>query len=71
MEVIRAFVNRMIVLPMLLQTTTFGFKMKHLQHNDSRNAIGFAGILLLAAGVTLLIREQKAADAGFIAGNIH
>lgn len=53
-------INMMIVIPMFIQTTTFGFIMKHQLHNDSSKAIQFAGILLLiAATLTLLIKAKK------------
>jgi maltose/moltooligosaccharide transporter len=53
-------INMMIVIPMFLQTTTFGFILKHFLHNDSRNAITFAGaFLLIAALTTLLIKADK------------
>jgi len=50
----------MIVIPMFIQTTTFGFILKHHLHNDSSKAIMFAGVLLLvAAAFTLLIKAEK------------
>lgn len=53
-------INMMIVIPMFIQTTTFGFIMKHHLHNDSSKAIQFAGVLLLiAAFFTLLIKAKK------------
>ena len=53
-------INMMIVIPMLIQTLTFGFILKHLLGNDPRNAITFAGVLLLiAAALTLLIKEKR------------
>jgi maltose/moltooligosaccharide transporter len=53
-------INMMIVIPMFIQTTTFGYIMKHFLNNDSRNAITFAGIFLLIAAVcTLLIKNDK------------
>ena len=53
-------INMLIVLPMLLQTVTFGFIMKNLLNNDSGKAILFAGILLLIAAVmTLRISSSK------------
>jgi maltose/moltooligosaccharide transporter len=53
-------INMMIVIPMFLQTTTFGFILKHFLHDDSRNAITFAGaFLLIAALTTLLIKADK------------
>ena len=36
-------INMMIVIPMFIQTTTFGFIMKHFLNNNSGNAIAFAG----------------------------
>jgi maltose/moltooligosaccharide transporter len=58
-------INMMIVIPMFIQTTTFGYVMKHFLNNDSSKAILFAGaLLLIAAALTLLIKAKKpAADA--------
>jgi len=48
----------MIVIPMLLESVTFGTVYKVFLHGDPRSAITFAGILLLvAAGTTLRIRR--------------
>jgi maltose/moltooligosaccharide transporter len=56
-------INMMIVIPMFIQTTTFGFILKHFLNNDPRNAIAFAGVfLLIAALLTLLIKAKKPAD---------
>ena len=53
-------INMMIVIPMFIQTVTFGFIMKHFLHNDARLAITFAGILLLvSAFFTLFISTKK------------
>lgn len=53
-------INMMIVIPMFIQTITFGYIMKHFLHNDPRVAISFAGFLLvLAAGFTLTISSKK------------
>ena len=53
-------INMMIVIPMLVQTTTFGYLMKHVLNNDSSKAILFAGVfLLIAATFTLLIKSDK------------
>lgn len=53
-------INMMIVIPMLVQTVTFGYIMKHVFNNDSGKAILFAGILLLTAALcTLFIKSQK------------
>jgi len=59
-------INMMIVIPMLLQTLTFGYILKHFLNNNPGNAITFAGVLLLiAAGATLLIRAKKVKDEDF------
>ena len=53
-------INMMIVIPMFMQTTTFGFILKHFLNSDPRNAISFAGVfLLIAAALTLLIKTVK------------
>ena len=53
-------INMMIVIPMFIQTTTFGFILKHFLNSDPRNAISFAGVfLLIAASLTLLIKRDK------------
>ena len=50
----------MIVVPMIIQTLTFGFVLENVLDNDPRNAITFAGILLmLAALATLMIKNDK------------
>lgn len=66
-------INMMIVIPMFIQTTTFGFIMKHHLHNDSSRAIQFAGVLLLIAAIfTLLIKAKKiTADVEMPAGGGH
>jgi maltose/moltooligosaccharide transporter len=56
-------INMMIVIPMLIQTLTFGYILKNFLNNDPGKAITFAGVLLLiAAGATLLIKSGKMAD---------
>ncbi len=53
-------INMMIVIPMIFQTMSFGFILKHFLNNDPRNAILFAGVLLLlASAATLLIKESN------------
>jgi maltose/moltooligosaccharide transporter len=66
-------INMMIVIPMFIQTTTFGFIMKHHLHNDSSKAIQFAGVLLvIAAALTLLIKAKKiTGDVSMPAGGGH
>ena len=62
-------INMMIVIPMFIQTTTFGFILKHFLHNNSGYAILFAGIfLLIAAGLTLLINAEKPVDEISLSG---
>ncbi len=56
-------INMMIVIPMLLQTLTFGYILKNFLGNDPRNAITFAGVLLLiAALLTQRISEYRKLD---------
>ena len=56
-------INMMIVVPMLIQTLTFGYILKNFLNNDPGKAITFAGVLLLiAAGATLLMKSGKMAD---------
>lgn len=54
-------INMMIVIPMFIQTVTFGYIMKHFLNNDPRLAISFAGVLLILGAVfTLFIKSTKA-----------
>jgi len=53
-------INMLIVIPMLIQTVTFGYIMKYFLGNDSGKAILFAGVLLLLAALaTLRIKSTK------------
>ncbi len=53
-------INMMIVIPMLIQNISFGFIMKHFLNNDARNAIIFAGVLLVISAIcTLFIKANK------------
>lgn len=53
-------INMMIVIPMLIQTLTFGYILKNFLNNDPRNAITFAGVLLLIAAIaTIMIKAKK------------
>jgi maltose/moltooligosaccharide transporter len=53
-------INMMIVIPMILQTTSFGWVLNTFLGNDSGKAISFAGVLLLlACAATLLIKDVK------------
>lgn len=66
-------INMMIVIPMFIQTITFGFILKHFLGNNPGNAILFAGVLLLIAALcTLLIKtDNKPGDVNVVPGNIH
>ncbi len=44
-------VNMMIVIPMLIQTITFGPIIKHLLNNNAVNAILFGGVFFIIAAV--------------------
>ena len=46
--------NMMIVIPMLINGLTFGPIYRHLLGNDPRHALGFAGVLLLCAAVSMI-----------------
>ena len=53
-------INMMIVIPMIFQTVSFGYILKNFLGNDPRNAISFAGILLLIAAIcTLFVKSQR------------
>lgn len=52
-------INMMIVIPMFIQTTSFGYILKNFLGNHAGNAILFAGIfLLIAATLTLRIKTE-------------
>lgn len=53
-------INMMIVIPMIIQNLSFGFILRTFLNNDSRNAITFAGVLLVLASIcTMLIKNKK------------
>ena len=53
-------INMMIVIPMFIQTITFGYILKHFLNNDPRLAISFAGVLLVIGAIcTLFIKTKK------------
>lgn len=53
-------INMMIVIPMLIQTLTFGFFYKHVLSSNPSNAITTAGVLFLfAAASVALIKQNK------------
>ena len=51
-------VNMMIVIPMLIQTLTFGWVYKHLLGDNPVNAIMFAAVFLAIAGVVMLAIKE-------------
>jgi maltose/moltooligosaccharide transporter len=54
----------MIVIPMFIQTISFGYILKHFLNNDPRMAITFAGVLLLLSAIcTLFIKTKKSAES--------
>lgn len=52
-------INMLIVIPMFIQTISFGYIMRNLLDNDSSNAILFAGILLLIASCICILMPVK------------
>lgn len=55
--------NMMIVIPMGIQTLSFGPIVKHLLSNSAINAILFAGVFFLIAGLlSLRLKEPKSAN---------
>lgn len=53
-------INMMIVIPMIFQSLSFGYVLKNFLDNDPRNAITFAGVLLVIASIcTLFITSKK------------
>jgi maltose/moltooligosaccharide transporter len=57
-------INMMIVIPMIIQTLTFGSILQNVLGNNPQNAILFAGVMLLiAAALTLMIKNNKASLA--------
>jgi maltose/moltooligosaccharide transporter len=53
-------INMMIVVPMILQSLSFGYVLKNFLNNDAGNAIFFAGVLLLLAALaTLRIKSSQ------------
>jgi maltose/moltooligosaccharide transporter len=55
-------VNMMIVVPMLIETVTFGQIYKRFLGSDPGNAIMFAGALLLLSSIAMLWVKQPAAE---------
>jgi maltose/moltooligosaccharide transporter len=51
--------NMMIVVPMLIETVTFGWIFKHLLDGKGSNAMILAGVLLGIGGVAMLPRRWR------------
>lgn len=57
-------INMMIVIPMFIQTISFGYILRNFLDNDPGKAIFFAGVLLLVAALaTTLIKVGRPAGA--------
>jgi len=55
-------INMMIVIPMIFQNLSFGYILRNFLDNDPRQAITFAGVLLILSAVcTLLIKPTTSA----------
>lgn len=52
-------INMMIVIPMIIQTVSFGYILKNFLNNDPRNAITFAGVLLVLSAICTLFIKKK------------
>lgn len=52
-------INMMIVIPMFIQTLSFGYILKHFLNNDPRSAITFAGCLLVVSAICTLFITTK------------
>ena len=58
-------INMMIVIPMIIQTLSFGYIYKNFLGENPGHAITFAGVLLLVASfATMLVKVQKSDDEG-------
>jgi len=56
-------INMMIVIPMIIQTLSFGYIYKNFLGENPGHAITFAGVLLLIASfATMLVKVQKSDD---------
>ncbi|PIB33711.1 sugar transporter [Gaetbulibacter sp. 5U11] len=52
-------INMMIVIPMIIQTLSFGYILKYFLNNDPRLAISFAGVLLIISAILTLFIKSK------------
>jgi len=61
-------VNMMIVVPMLLQTISFGYIIKHLLNNNAINAILFGGVFFMIAAL-LATRLRVTSETNSVASS--
>lgn len=55
--------NMFIVIPMLIQTLTMDFIMKHFLHNNKIHEVIFAGVLLIFGGIfSIFVRDTKGSE---------
>lgn len=52
-------INMMIVIPMLIQTLSFGSIFKYILHDNPVNAILFAGVLFILASISVVFMKVK------------
>ena len=53
-------INMMIVIPMLIETVTFGYIFTNFLGGDPHNAMTFGGVLMILAAVaTLFVRTSQ------------
>ena len=65
-------INMMIVVPMIMQTVTFGYVFEKFLGKDPLNAITFAGtLLLIAAFATMLVKVMKPEEDIVVSNNTH
>lgn len=65
-------INMMIVIPMILQTLTFGFIYKAFLGSNPANAITFAGVLLAMASLAVIpIPRSKVTDEVLLPMGVH
>ncbi len=55
-------INMMIVIPMLIQTLSFGYILRTFLDNNPSKAIFFAGVLLLIAALATLLIDTKKSE---------
>ncbi len=65
-------INMMIVVPMIMQTVTFGYVFKNFLGKDPLNAMTFAGsLLLIASFATMLMKVVKPEEDIVVSNSLH